>query len=264
MILGFWLDLPVWLVFALLAAYVFGVCGVISLVTNLSWTRPWIGKLSIGIAPTYIGVLAVLLALLTGFVANDAWERQRAASRVVQAERAHALAAYDLSHAAAPDMSDLRKALVGYLDAVIDAEWPAMADTGRGAPQAGAALARLLETAADPRTGTEAGQAVQTSLLTAVLGLRSARGERLALVASEQDETKWLTLMVLAGLTMISIGLVHWERPLAQATTLILFAAAMVTTLGVIALHERPFDGPLALKPEPLRLARSVVVAGTR
>jgi hypothetical protein len=244
MILGFWLDLPVWLVFALLAAYVFGVCGVISLVTNLSWTRPWIGKLSIGIAPTYIGVLAVLLALLTGFVANDAWERQRAASRVVQAERAHALAAYDLSHAAAPDMSDLRKALVGYLDAVIDAEWPAMA--------------------ADPRTGTEAGQAVQTSLLTAVLGLRSARGERLALVASEQDETKWLTLMVLAGLTMISIGLVHWERPLAQATTLILFAAAMVTTLGVIALHERPFDGPLALKPEPLRLARSVVVAGTR
>ncbi len=41
---------------------------------------------------------------------------------------------------------------------------------------------------------------------------------------------------------MVSIGLVHWERPIAQAVTLLLFAAAMVTTLGVIALHERPFD----------------------
>ncbi|KMO40234.1 hypothetical protein VQ03_14455 [Methylobacterium tarhaniae] len=264
MILGFWLDLPVWLVFSLLAAYVFGVCAVISLVTNLPWTRPWIGRISIGIAPTYIGVLAVLLALLTGFVANDAWERQRAASRVVQAERAHALAVYDLSHAAAPDMSDLRKALAGYLDAVIDAEWPAMAETGRGVPQAGEALARLLQAAADPRTGAEAGQPAQSALLAAVMGLRSARGERLALVASEQDETKWLTLLVLAGLTMVSIGLVHWERPAAQIVTLFLFAAAMVTTLGVIALHERPFDGPMALKPESLRVARSIVVAGTR
>ncbi|MBE7204527.1 MAG: DUF4239 domain-containing protein, partial [Parafilimonas terrae] len=118
--------------------------------------------------------------------------------------------------------------------------------------------------ASDPRTGAEAGQAAQSALLAAVLGLRSARGDRLALVASEQDETKWLTLMVLAALTMVSIGLVHWEWPGAQAVTLFLFAAAIVTTLGVIALHERPFDGPLALKPDPLKLARSVVVAGTR
>jgi len=37
-----------------------------------------------------------------------------------------------------------------------------------------------------------------------------------------------------------------------------------VTTLGVIALHERPFDGPLALSSEPIRLARAAMEAGTR
>jgi hypothetical protein len=31
-----------------------------------------------------------------------------------------------------------------------------------------------------------------------------------------------------------------------------------------IAMHERPFDGPLALSSEPIRLARVAMEAGTR
>jgi len=45
-------------------------------------------------------------------------------------------------------------------------------------------------------------------------------------------------------------------------TTLVLFSAAMVTTLGVIALHERPFDGPLALSPAPIERAKAVMLEG--
>ena len=66
-------------------------------------------RLGAGMVPTYFTAIATLLALLTGFVANDAWERQRSASRVLQAERANALAVYDLSlasvvrHAQHPD-----------------------------------------------------------------------------------------------------------------------------------------------------------------
>jgi len=97
-----------------------------------------------------------------------------------------------------------------------------------------------------------------------VMQLRSARSERLALSAARSDESKWLTLLVLAVLTLTAIALVHAERPFAQATTLFLFSAAMVTTLGVVALHERPFDGPLALSSEPIRLARAAMEAGGR
>ncbi len=83
------------------------------------------------------------------------------------------------------------------------------------------------------------------------MGLRTARGERLALSDAQSDQSKWLTLMVLAGLTLLAIGLVHLERPMAQATALTLFCLAMVTTLGVVALHERPFDGPMAMSLHP-------------
>ena len=264
MTLGTWLDQPVWLMFAVLAGGFAAFCLALSLLTLSPWTRGAMRLLGTGIVPPYIGIVAVLLALLTGFVANDAWERQRQAGRTVQAERSHALAVYDLSIASAPDMSGIRKALTAYLTAVIDEEWPSMAETGAASPAAGQALGRLLQAAADPRQSVEAGQAAHGALLDAVMNLRSDRSERLALSAARSDETKWLTLLILAVLTLTAIALVHVERPVAQATALTLFAAAVVTTLGVIALHERPFDGPLAVTPEPIRLALAAMQAGQR
>lgn len=262
MILGYWLDQPVWLIFASLGG-IFGVATLLfCLLTNLRLTRPLLLRVGTGIVPTYFTAISVLLALLTGFVANDAWERQRQASRVVHAERSGLMAVHDLSLATASDMADIREALVAYTGALIDDEWPRMTD-GLSSPQAGAALGRLLQAAAMPRHSVEAGYAAHAALLDAVMNLRTARGERLSLSDAQGDQSKWLTLMVLAGLTLVAIGLVHLERPWAQAATLLMFSIAMVTTLGVIALHERPFDGPLAIGPESIRAARLAMAAGS-
>jgi len=257
MILGLWLDRPVWLMFALLALPFLGLCAVLSSLTVWRRSRPLMQGLGTGIVAPYFNAISVLLSLLTGFVANDAWERQRQASRVVQAERANARAVYDLSIATASDMAGIRAALADYLDAVIGEEWAAMAERGGSSERAGAALTRLLQAVADPRVGPEAGPAAQSTLLDAVMTLRSARGDRLSLAQAKDDETKWLTLLVLAGLTLVALALIHVEKPRAQATVLLLFATAMVSTLGLIALHERPFDGPRALGPDALRAARA-------
>ncbi|WP_336492746.1 hypothetical protein [Methylobacterium nigriterrae] len=37
------------------------------------------------------------------------------------------------------------------------------------------------------------------------------------------------------------------------------FATAMVSTLGLIALHERPFDGPMPVSAAALQSALSIV-----
>lgn len=254
MILTLWLDQPVWLIFAVLAVLFFGATLIFCGLTRLARTRTWLLKLGSGMVPTYFTAISVLLALLTGFVANDAWERQREAGKVLQTERANARAVHDLSLAAASDMAGIRSSLSDYLDAVIRDEWPKMA-SGGSSSEAGNRLSRLLEAVADPRIGMLSGGATHAALLNAAMSLRAARGDRLALSESHGDETKWLTLLILAGLTLVAIGLVHLEKPLAQATALLLFSTAMVSTLGMIALHERPFDGPLALSAEPLRMA---------
>lgn len=260
MILGLWLDLPVWLIFTSLGGVFAAAVAVLVLLTNLTSTRSAMLRLGTGIVPTYFTAISVLLALLTGFVANDAWERQRQASRVVQNERSNLLATHDLSLATVSDMAEIRAALVDYADALVADEWPKMTD-GLSSPRAGAALGQLMTAAADPKHGVS-GQAAHALLLDAVMNLRTARGDRLALADAQGDQSKWLTLLILAGLTLVAIGLVHLERPMAQVTTLGLFSVAMVTTLGVIALHERPFDGPLALSPGPIERARAVMIEG--
>jgi hypothetical protein len=83
MMLTFWLDQPIWLIFGTLALLVSAWCLILMLLTNTKRTRPVVVAVATGIAPAFVGVLSVLLSLLMGFVANDAWERQRQASRVV-------------------------------------------------------------------------------------------------------------------------------------------------------------------------------------
>ena len=126
MILSLWLDQPVWLMFTLLAVPILGLCAVLWLLTVWRRSRPLMQSCGTGIVAPYFSAISVMLALLTGFVANDAWERQRQASRVVQSERANARAVYDLSIATASDMSGIRASLAEYLDAVIGEEWAAM------------------------------------------------------------------------------------------------------------------------------------------
>ena len=260
MLLGLWLDQPLWAIFAVLALLFGALSAGLYGLSHLRRTRPLMRRLGAGMVPTYFTALATLLALLTGFVANDAWERQRSASRALQAERANALALYDLSLASASDMRNIRAALVAYLDAVIEREWPRMSEGGY-APEAGAGLRRLLETVSDPKITAEAGAPTHSALVSAAMALRSDRGDRLALSQTASDGTKWLTLLILAALTLVALGLVHTEHPAAQATVLTTFSLAMVTTLGLIALHERPFDGPLAMSAEPLVIARTAVAA---
>lgn len=258
MLFGLWLDQPVWAIFALLAVPFAALSAALWLVTTRRRTRPALRRLGAGLVPTYFTALSTLLALLTGFVANDAWERQRAASRALQAERADALAVHDLSLASASDMRDIRAALADYLDVVIELEWPRMS-AGGSAPEAGRGLRRLLEAVADPKVTAAAGAPTHAALLAAAMALRADRGDRLALSHGASDETKWLTLLILAALTLTALGFVHVEDPAAQATVLATFTVAMVSTLGLIALHERPFDGPLAMSAEPLRIARAVM-----
>ncbi len=262
MVLTYWLDQPVWLMFVILAAIFAVWIGILSALTVLRTTRPAMVKLGLGVVAPYFSALSVMLALLTSFVANDAWERQRQATRIVQSEKTNLLAAHDLSLATVSDMKSIRQKLTAYADALIEEEWPRMAE-GDSSARAGEVLAGLMQLVADPRHTREAGAAPHAALLDAVMHLRAARGERLGLSDVRGDQTKWLTLMVLALLTLVALALIHVDKPWPQASAMILFAIGTVTTLGVIGMHERPFDGPMPVSAAPLETAR-ILMTGPR
>ena len=250
MLFNLWLDQPTWLVAFILAAGLGATAVLIHLATFRLPTRRPIAALA-GVVAPFFGSVAILFALFTGFLANDIWERQRQASRAVLAERDALLAMGTLSIATVSDMVPIRAALRAYVEAVTGQEWAKMTDQGE-APEAEAALAEVLRQVADPRITAEAGAAAHSALLNLALRLRTARNDRLAISGAEYDAEKWAAVLALAVFTQLALGLVHLERPRAQAAALGLFTAAAVVTLGLLAVRERPFDGAHPIPPDAL------------
>jgi hypothetical protein len=255
-----WLDLPAGVAFLVLAACLAAVTTTIHWLSFGRATRPWAQSIT-GVVAPYAGVLAVLFSLLTSFLANDVWERERQAERAVLAERDGLMAAHELSAAAAADMAGLRDALRSYARVVVVEEWPRMAE-GSSSAAADAALDALLREVANPRVAAAAGQAVHGALLGSLLQVRRARDDRLLLSGDQADVTKWAAVLILALLTLIALGIVHLERPRAQLAALIVFAVATAATLGLVATRERPFAGAVLISPAPLEEVLTTVTAG--
>lgn len=230
----------VWLIFGSLALLVSAWCLILMVLTNTKRTRPVVMAVATGTAPAFVGVLSVLLSLLMGFVVNDAWERQRQAFRVVQTESAQAPAVFNLSGSVSKDLPDIRMMLADYIESIVVEEWPAMADGGKVSSKTDLAFGRLLQAVVAPNVDIVVGRANHSALLAATLALQTARSERLALSEVEGDDSKWAPLLALMALTSRVIAAIHTERPSSQAVTLAVFGLAMVITLGVVTMHERP------------------------
>lgn len=246
-----WLDLPAAGIFVVLIA-IYGTTGM-----AIAWAvfgqpfRPRVQALD-GVVPPFIGAIGVLFALLTGFLAGDIADRNRQATRAVEAEVGELRNVHTLSVASASDMHSIRAAWMAYVKAVIDDDWPAMLD-GEGAASADAAYDELLREVSDPKIAAEAGAAVHAALLTATVRVGTARSDRLALAAFDRASSlKWSIVLLLGAMTQITIGLVHLQRRPAHIAALTVFTVAVIVSLGLIALQEHPFAGDIRIGPQPL------------
>ncbi len=250
-LINLWLDQPVWLILTSLAGMFLAIALILFALSFSRATQPWSRSL-IGVVAPFFGAASVLFGLLTGFLANDVWERNRQASRAVLAERDALVATYQLSIATVSDMAHIRAALRAYVESVVKDEWPRM-ENGEASSATAAALGEVMRVVADPKLASESGAAPHQALLDLVLKLRSARSDRIALSEQSADPSKWLSVIILAILTQISIALVHLDKPRAQLAALVIFSAAATTALGLVAVREYPFAGALQVSPQPLR-----------
>jgi hypothetical protein len=202
------------------------------------------------VAP-YFASIALLFALLTGFLAADVMDRYKQAVRAVQIEAGALSNLYSLALASTADDVAIRRALRAYLEALVSDEWEQMANAQTSA-RADRALAVLLRTVAEPRIAPVTGEAVHYGLVERAMQAATARSDRLALNFSHTDDIKWATVLLLFLMTQISIGMVHLERPRAHIAALAIFSVGAIIAVGMIAIQEAPFDGPLRISSAPL------------
>jgi hypothetical protein len=202
-----------------------------------------------GVVAPFFGSTAIIFGLLIAFLSNDIWDRNKQAEHLIFAESDTLVALYSLSAASGVDNQGLRTAIRSYVTAVIEDEWPRLAVQQRSA-QADAALNALLREVA--ATGVGKDVSVQRTMLDMALRVRAAHEDRVVLSNDRTVVTKWIAVLLLALITQLSIAVVHLEKPRPQAAALVIFTLAAVSILGLLAVHEAPFEPPVFIPPGPI------------
>lgn len=243
-----WLAWPVTAVFASLLVVYLGAAALIVWLSFRSGLAPHIQSYRGVVAPFFTST-AVIFGLLIAFLSSDIWERNKQAERIVFTESDTLVALHSLSAASASDNKNIRAAIREYANAVVEDEWPRMKAHMRS-QRTEAALNALLREVAKPANAAD--PSVQRTMLDMVLRVRSAHEDRLVLSDDRTVVTKWAAVMLLALITQIAIAVVHLERPRPQIAALVIFTVAAVLLLGLLAIHEAPFEPPVFVPPGPI------------
>ncbi|BAR98333.1 DUF4239 domain-containing protein [Blastochloris viridis] len=255
--INWWLDLPSVGMFVVLIGFYAATGSFLVWLTAFSPVHGKIHSLN-GVVGPFIGTVSVMFSLLTGFLASDISDRNRQAWRAVHSESSAAETLNTLGRVSASELAQIQPSLRYHLQSVLTQDWPQMAK-GDSSPDTDAAFEVLLHEVSDAKVAQVVGQTVQGALLNAVIRIRDARADRLALASDRTNDIKWITVLIIGVITQLAIALVHLERPRAHGAGVVVFSVAAIVALGLIALQEHPFSGDIRISPAPLQDALAVV-----
>jgi hypothetical protein len=97
-------------------------------------------------------------------------------------------------------------------------------------------------------------QLAQQRALVAIEQALEARRNRVLLSQEEIAPIQWAVILVLATLILVTLALVHIDRPLAIGITLFIFSTAIAICLVLLLVYDRPFGaGGFTVQPTALR-----------
>jgi hypothetical protein len=251
--MGDWLlNLPVlWMGVVILGAVYLVTAGLYLLITSLAVGER--ARAFKAISPGVLPPLAIIFALLIGFLAAQVWSDADRASTAVNRE-ASGLRAAVLLAAVFPGETEarLRELVRLYIQDAVTQEWPAMARRNATLTIAPPQLADALRLALSLEPRGQGQTIAQRELVASLQSALDARRQRIILSRSSVNWVKWTVLLVQAGLTVITIAMVHSDNRAANRIILTIFATGIGIAVVLIAAHSRPFTGEISAHPAVL------------
>jgi ABC-type multidrug transport system fused ATPase/permease subunit len=200
--------------------------------------------------------LAILLAVLLGFLASRVWTNFDHAEGYVRQE-ADALHQTLLMAQALPPtiQTRLRNAISAHVKAVEEEEWPAMArqqqaNLARSPGVLTEAIVMLLEFSST-RTGEQVAQERAVAALEQAL---EARRSRIMLSGVLIDWLQWWVVVLLIVLVLVMIAMSHIDNRGVCALSLFFVATALAASLLLLMAYDQPFNaGGFFLRPTLLK-----------
>jgi len=206
-----------------------------------------------GFSPGMLPPLGILFALLAAFVASQVWGDFEHANVAVQREASALRAVVLVTSAFPPEARAHLQALVGrHIENAMAQEWPDMAARHASLKMTPASLAEALQTtlALVPRGD---GQVVaQRELVAALHSALDARRQRIILSGSRVNWVKWTGLLLEAAATLAGVAFVHCDNRKTTALAMAVFSTAVAVVVVLILSHDRPFIGPISVRPDVL------------
>ncbi len=206
------------------------------------------------IASYFFLMIGTLYAVLIAFAIYVVWTQFQDAGAKLEAE---ANAVGDLSRLAAglpePQRAQVRDALLDYIHAVLDDEFPAMAE-GRESPRTWAAMQRLMDVYTKAEVGNVKDQVFTTESLKHLNELSNFRRSRLFTSRGTVPQLLWYLLFgggaVLVAFTyFFGHESVAWQGAMTAA-----LAGTLSFSLYLIIAFNGPFDGSTRVSPTPYQV----------
>jgi hypothetical protein len=205
------------------------------------------------ISPGMLPPMAMVFALLVGFLVSQLWSNVADARVVVNQEASSLRSVVLLMHAFPRTSQATMDAFVReHIDTAAQDEWPAMARQNATLTVVPKALAGALNLALSLKPATSGQQLAQREIVNSLQSALDARRQRIILSQSSVDWIRWTAVIALALLTLAGIAFVHTNNRPNAACAMSIFAAAAAMTIVVIASEDRPFSGPFKVTPKVL------------
>ena len=219
----------------------YAIAAAITWLTHLSPARPFFAS-CVGIAGPFFASVAVLFSLFAAFLANDVQHRDAEAKGALFREADGIRTLMRFAEGLGPLGDSAKAAALAYAQDVLTKELPA-ARQFDGVPQNLATIRNLTQAIISPETTSAIPEAAHEAMLDALVQIRQARLERLALTAGISDPMNWLAMLILGVLTQVAVAVVQLDKIRPQALALFVFTTAFAATVVMIGLSERPFSG---------------------
>ena len=202
-----------------------------------------------GVVAPFINIIGVLFGLTLAFLANDTWSAHDRATNAVFREADALRSLITLSDTLPePLRAQIRAAMHDYAQASA-AEWPMLArrESSAQVPVQADRLLKLMASQALAQTATTNVQ----SLMLGVSEIRAQRDLRIGLSQTHVNPLKWLGMAFLGSVTLLSLAVVHIDRPRAALVAMLLFALAAAPTAAIVLVQGNPFEqlAPVSAAP---------------
>lgn len=244
--------LPAWLIGVLLVVVMPGVAILAQIGLHRLWPHLAEGEHN-DVAGFVIAVVGVIYAVLLAFVVIVSWENFSAAESGVGQEASALRSIYRESSAFPPEVREqLHGDVRRYAEAVVDREWPAMADGRAGDPAVGQVLDQMSEDLTHLPASTPTQQEYVGAEAMRFNDLVTARSKRLDYVEGGVHAVLWVAL-VLGAVVTIGFAMIFGLR----STTLhVVITGSLAAVIGVLlfvaVVIDQPFAGDVSVEPHSL------------